>query len=129
MVVAALLGGLQRPRDGRDDPLPRRAVHAGDGDAGRVEVDHVALLEEDDLVRVGEDGRHVAGQERLAFADTDDERDVHPRPDEPVGLAAMHDRQGIRPLDEPERGAGRLGDVTRVGLFDEVGKRLRIGVR
>ena len=128
MVVAALLGGLQRPGDRGDDPFARRAVDAGDLDARGMEVDHVALLEEDHLVRVGEDGRDVAGQERLAVADPDDERHVHPGADEPVGLAPVHDRQGVGALDEAERGAGGLRDVAGVGLLDEVGERLRVGL-
>ncbi len=97
-------------------------------DARRMEVDHVALLEEDHPVGVGEDRRHVTGQERLAVADAHDEGHVHPGADQAVVLALVHDRQGVGALDLAQGGPGGLGDVAVVGLLDEVGDRLGVGV-
>ena len=70
--------------DGRHGPLggvPSTSVMRRPG----PEVGHVALLEEDDPVGVGEDGRDVAGQEGLAVRQPDDEGHVHAGADEPVG--------------------------------------------
>ena len=93
--VAALLGGLDRPVD-----LVHRAVlldarDVGHPDGAAHEVGDVALLEVHDPPRVGQDRGHVRGQERLAVADAHDERDVHPRSDEPLGLAAMEDHERV----------------------------------
>ncbi len=129
MRVAALLGGLGRPVDGRHRAFPGRAVHAGDRDAPRSQVGDVALLEEDDLVRMGEDRGHVRGEEALAVGQPDDQRHVLARADQPVALAAMHDDDGVGPLDPAKRVADRVGQVARVGLLDEVGDRLGVGLR
>ena len=99
MLVAALLGGLGRPVDGRDRALDRRAGDVGDGDAPRPDVRHVAVLEEDDLVGVGEDGRDIRGEEALAVAEADDERHVLPCPDQPIALADVHDHDGVGALE------------------------------
>ena len=129
VVEAALLGGLERPVDPVDTTRSRGAPSTPViVDARRVEVDDVALLEEDDPVGVGEDRGDVAGEERLAVADADDERHVHPGADEPVVLALVHDREGVGALDLAERDPGGLGDVAVVGLLDEVGDRLGVGV-
>ncbi len=97
-------------------------------DAPRPEVDDVALLEEDDLVGVGEDGGHVGGEEALPVGEPDDERHVLAGADEPVALGAMHDDDGVGALDLLQRVADRLGEVALVGLLDQVGDRLGVGL-
>ncbi len=129
VLVAALLGGLGRPVDGADRALDRRAGQVGDDHAPGPEVGDVALLEEDDPVGMGQDRRHVAGQEALAVADPDDERDVQPGADQPVRLAPVHDRQGVRAVELAQGGPDRVGQVAGVGLLDEVGDRLGVGLR
>ena len=78
--------------------------------------------------RVGEDRRHVAGEERLAVADAHDEGHVHPRADQAVVLALVHDCEGVGAFDLAQGRPGGLGDVAVVGLLDEVGDRLGVGV-
>ena len=128
MLVAALLGGLGRPVDGRDRALDRRAGDVGDGDAPRPDVGHVAVLEEDDLVGVGEDGRDIRGEEALAVAEADDERHVLPGADQPIALADVHDHDGVGALEPGQRVADGVGQVAPVGLLDEVGDRLGVGL-
>ena len=67
-------------------------------------------------------------RKRLAVAQPDDERHVPARADEPVGLAAVHDRDGVRALGLAQRRADRVGEVAVVGLLDQVGERLRVGL-
>ena len=105
------------------------AIDVGDRDAPRPEVGDVAVLEEDDPVRVGQDRGDVRGEEALAVAETDDERHVLAGADQPVALADVHDDDGIGAFELAERLAERLGEVALVGLLDEVGDRLRVGLR
>ena len=58
----------------------------------------------------------------------DDERHVHPGADQAVGLATVHDREGVRAVELAQRGPDRVGEVAVVGLLDEVRDRLRVGL-
>ena len=64
----------------------------------------------------------------LAIADADDERHVLAGADEPVALAAVHDDDGVRALELAKRRPDGVGDVAVVGLLDEVGDRLGVGL-
>ena len=97
-------------------------------DAGRPDVGDVALLEEDDPVRVGEDRRDVARDEALLAVQPDDERHVLAGADEPADLALVHDDERVGALELAERGADGVGEVALVGLLDEVGDRLGVGL-
>ena len=110
VLVAALLGHLGRPGDRRDRSIDRPPGDVGDRHPARAQVGDVALLEEDDLVGVGED------------------RHVHPRPDEAVGLATMHDRDRVGTFQPGERGSRRVGDVATVGVLDQVGDGLGVSL-
>ena len=103
VLVAALLG-----LDGAPVDPPDLALHpvAGDGldaSAPGPELDHVAVLEEDHLPRVGEQRGDVAAAEHLALADADDERRAVARGDDHVGLVAGEDGDAVRAHDAPER--------------------------
>ena len=76
-------------------------------DAGRPDVGDVALLEEDDPVRVGEDRRDVAGDEALLAVQAHDERHVLAGADEPADLAAVHDDERVGAVELAERRRGR----------------------
>ena len=108
VLVAALLGGLGRPVDGR-----HRRARAGRpstsviGHAPRPEVGDVAVLEEDDPVGVGEDRGDVRGEEALAVAEPDDERHVLAGADQPVALADVHDHDRVGALELAQGVAGR----------------------
>ena len=79
-------------------------------------------------MRVGQDRGHVGGEEVLAVADADDERHVHARADQPLGLARVHHGQRVRALSRLQRRADRVGDVPGVRLLDEVRERLGVGL-
>ena len=57
MLVAALLGGLDRPVDLGHEALARRAVDAGDDHSSGGDVGDVAFLEEDHAAGVGKHAR------------------------------------------------------------------------
>ncbi len=78
--------------------------------------------------RVGEDRGHVRGEERLAVAEPDHEGHVHPGADEPVRLATVHDRDGVGAVGAGQGVADRRGEVAVIGLLDEVGEGLRVGL-
>ena len=128
VLVAALLGSLDRPVDLGHQPLARRAVDAGDRHTLGRDVGDVALLEEDDALGVGQDGGDVRGEEVLALADADDERHVHARADQPVRLARVHDRDRVRAVRLAQRARTASARSPSIGLFDEVRERLRVGV-
>ena len=93
------------------------------------DVGDVALVEDDHVLGVLEDGRHVAGEEALALAEPDDERDVHPRADDAIGMVGVHDADGIRAAHLVERQPHRVNEVARVLRLDEVHQHLGIGLR
>ena len=128
VLVAALLGGLGRPVDGRDRAFQRRAGDIGDRHAPRPDVGDVAVLEEDDLVGVGEDRRHVRGEEALPVAETDDERHVLAGADQPVALADVHDDDRVGAFELAQGVTDGVGEVALVGLLDEMGDRLGVGL-
>ena len=124
---AALLGLHRVPRD------PLRGPR--DGVAGEVRELHVvrrhrrdvAVLEEEEVAGVGEEGRDVRRHEALALAEADDERRPHARGHEPVWLVAVHEHEGVDPLDLAQRRARGLLERAAVERLDEVGHDL--GVR
>ena len=104
-------------------------MDVGDGDAPRPEVRDVAVLEEHDLVGVGQDRRDVRGQEALAVAEADHQRHVLAGADQPVALADVHHRDRVGALELPERMPDGVGQVALVGLLDQVGDGLGVGLR
>ncbi len=94
-----------------------------------MQVRDVAVLEEDDPIGVRQDRRDVGGEEGLAVGESHDERHVLARADQPIGLAPMHDDDGVGTLHPAQRVTDRVGQVALVGLFDEVGDGLRVGLR
>ena len=126
---AALLGGVEAPVDLGDLALHLRPIQRQDpGPIGR-HVGDVALVQDDDVLGVLEDGRHVAGEEPFAVAEPDDERDVHSRADDPIGVLGVHHGNGVRPAHLVQGGAHRLDEIARVLRLDEVGEHLGIGLR
>ena len=128
MLVAALLGRLGRPVDGRHGALERDAGDVRHGDAPRSEIRDVAVLEEDDLVGVGQDRRDVGGEEALAVAEPDDERHVLAGADQAIALADVHDHDREGPLETAEGVADGIGEIAVVRLLDEMGDRLGVGL-
>ena len=129
VLVAALLGGLDVPVHLVDGTLQLAPEHVGDADASGPDVGHVALLEEDDATRVGQHGRDIGGQEGLAISEADDEGHVHAGAHDPLRLALVDDGQRIGAAGAPQGHAHGLREIALVGLLDEVGDGLGVGLR
>ena len=85
-------------------------------------------MEDHDVLRALEDGRHVAREEALPVADADDERDVHPRSDDPIRVIGMHDADGVRATNLTQREPDGLDEIAVVLRLDEVREDLGVGV-
>jgi len=129
VVVAALLGSLWRPFDERLGPSLLDPVQVGHDNPRGADVGDVALLEEDHPVGVREDRGDVTGDEALLAVETNDQRHVQTRPDQAADLTPVHHHQRVCPLHAPERGADRIGEIALVGVLDQVGDRLGVGLR
>ncbi len=78
---------------------------------------------------MGKHGGNVGGEEVLALAEAHNERHVQARADEPIRLGGVHRGDGVGAVCLAQRHTYCIGDVALVGLFDEMGQRLRVGVR
>ncbi len=77
---------------------------------------------------MGQHGRHVRGQEGLALPQAHDERHVHAGAHDAVGLALVDDRERIRAVGPLQGRAHGRREVTLVGLLDQVGDGLGVGL-
>ncbi len=88
MLIAALFRFDGIPKNVRHLPLHAAAIEIGEPDALRREDRHVAVGEEEHVLRVGENGRDVAGDEVLVIADADHHRRAHAGGNDFVGVGA-----------------------------------------
>ncbi len=129
-VVAALLGGAGIPGDLVLDAGGLPAVEVGDGHPLASDGDDLVLTEFHRAAGVGDEGGHVAGQERLAVADTDDQRGVAAGTDQRVRVVGGRRHQGEGTTQLPTRLLHRLGEVVRDPqvLGQQMGGDLRVGL-
>src|SRR4051812_15873231 len=59
---------------------------------------NLMVVEIDDVARISQEGRSVAGQKLFALPDADDERTTQARSDEHIRMAAADDCEAIRPF-------------------------------
>ena len=129
MLVSALFGGPGIPFDLLHLTRNRHVVEREHVDAFRQHAGDVSVLEIDDLARMGHDGRDVAGDDRRALADADDQRgplagDDHlpwmPSGNHGDSVGALHLLEGLRDRGE-EIAPVKCGDEMR----QDLGVRLR----
>src|SRR5690606_28262852 len=126
----ALLYRLQVPGDVVDLLGDRVALEGERLEPGVGEDRDLTVVQVDDLARLGQDRRHVARDVVfVAVADPEQERAPPPRRDDLPRLVAAEDRDPVRSLDLPQGRANRFLELPRVGLFDQVGKDLRVRLR
>ena len=128
VLEAALLGGVERPLDAGDVALNLGTVQVQDSDAITGHVGEIAFLQDDHVLGVLQDGRHVTGQEPLAVAQPHDQRHVHAGTHDSLRMIVVHDPDGVRATYLPQREAHRFDEVTVVARLDEVGQHLGIGL-
>ena len=126
--IAVLLRLLRFPVDGDDARLDGGAVQLLHADPVRRRGDDLAFAEQRDPLRVRDQRGDVAAHEDLAASEPDDQRRVHARADNPVGLIGGDDHQRARTLHAIERAANRAREVTVEGVLDEMGNHLGVGL-
>jgi hypothetical protein len=70
----------------------------------------------------------VTAHEHLTAADANDQRSVHTRTHDAIGLVRRDDHQRARSLHAVERAANRAGEITVEGVLDEMGDDLGVGL-
>ena len=90
--------------------------------------DEVAVLREVHLARLAQERGRVRGEERLALADTDDERALVARADEQARVVAVDRDEGEMALELVEGEPGRLDEIAVVVLLDQVADGLGVGL-
>ena len=140
VVVAILLGGGGVPIDVKVLADRLGAIEVGDLDRLRGDQDDLVLTELDGLTGVGDEGRHVTGQEVLALATAHDQGRVAPRADHHarrVGIDGEQCKGALEPAADPAHGLGQeLTGVAFPGFgahrvefpFEQVGRALGVGV-
>ena len=111
MREAALLRLLDVPVDVVDHALAHSSIDARHANRRGVDIGNVALLEEDHLPRVRQDGRNIGCQEVLAVAKAHDQRHVQARADEAIRLTGVQDGQRVGAVRLVEGDARGFGDI------------------
>ena len=128
-LVAALLGGLVVPLDLLDLALDRAAVDRLDEARARGgDLDDLAVLDELDVARLGEEGRDRGGDEALAVAEADDQRALLAGADEHARVVRRHRDEGVVAAQLVVGLADGLGEVAVEVLGDQVRHDLGVGL-
>ena len=104
------------------------AVDVGDAHAVAAKLDELVLVDRPRGPGVGDERGHVAGEEVLAVAEPDDERQVAPGADDEVGLVAVRDDENVRAVEVGADRAHRGREVAVVPLLDQVRDRFGVGL-
>src|SRR5579872_1213465 len=131
VLVAVLLRFHRRPRHVSRRARHGGAVEAANGASVARERGHFAVLEEDELARVREQRRNVAGAEHFSVAQTDDERVVGARHDDLVGRVDGENRDGVSAAHAREGGAYGMNQRylgRREGRVEQVREDLAVRV-
>jgi hypothetical protein len=128
VLVARLLGLDRVPRDALRGLFPRAAVGAGERRALARHHGHLAVVQEDHVARVGEQGGHVGRDEELVVAEADDERRPVAHRDDLPRIVGGDEDEREEAAQRFERAAhGALEPVAAHLALDEV--RHDLGVR
>src|SRR5262245_12689931 len=128
MGKVALLGVARLPIDLVDADFHRHLIPVVDVPAVRREGAELAVGKVNDPAGVSQQGAGVRSEERLAFADANDERAAEAGPDYQVGVAFAHDCQAVGALEERKYLADGGDEVTLEVVGDEVSDDLGVGL-
>src|SRR4029079_15292676 len=128
--VAFLLGHHGVPCDLFRRAVDRRVVVVEDLHGFLIGDGVLAVLEIDDVARVGEERRDVGGDDVLVLAEADDKRRAVLGGHDRAGLAAVDHHQRVVPFELLERLLHRLGKLRTIlqVLFDEMRHDLGVGL-
>ncbi len=105
------------------------AVEVGDGHTVAAQLDDLVLAQLDRLAGERDEGGDVGGEEVLALAAPDHQRRVAARADDHVRGVGVHGDEGERAVEAAADHPHGLGEVTVVGLAQQVGDDLGVGLR
>ncbi|OQA74799.1 MAG: hypothetical protein BWY31_04736 [Lentisphaerae bacterium ADurb.Bin242] len=129
MVESAFAGGGHVPGDPGDFPLHG---HVGNGAefhfSGREDT-HFAVVEINDVFRIGGQSRHVAGEHVRAVAHSDHDRTAVPRGHDQPGMLRGDHRDPVGSDQLLEGGGDRLDKVPVIIFGDQVRDHLAVRVR
>ena len=128
VAVAALLRLHRVPGDALGIALDGDARERRDPDARRRHRGDVAVLEEEEVARVGQQRGDVGGDVVLVLAEADHERGPHAGDDEAVGLVPVEQHQGVDAVDLGERRTHGVLERAPVEGLHEVCHHLRVGL-
>ena len=120
MRIVALFGRRRIPVDIRDLPLDGDIRDIAQIDAfGRNRRD-VAVIQVNDLPRVGQERRDVARNQVFAAAEPDDQRAALAGGDDEPRVVHRNDRETVGAGDLPQRGGRRGQQIAVVRVGDQV---------
>ena len=99
-----------------------------EGDSASLKVGKIAVAQEDDLVRVLENGNRIGGEELLPFAEPYGKRRFTTCSDDAAWLGAMHHHECPLPVQPRQNSGNREANVALVGIFNQVGDHLGVDV-
>jgi len=102
-------------------------VTVGDGIAVLPDVDHLAVVEIDHAVRIGDHRSDVAGKEHLVLPDACDEGASVARPDDPTGLVDVDARDAVGAFEMLNSGENCRKEVSLIVGSNKL--RNHLGVR
>jgi hypothetical protein len=121
----------RRPVDGLGSPADGLAVQGADLRARTGQRGQLAVLEEDDVARMGEERRDVAGAEGLVLAEAEDQRAVGLGHDDLVRRVRSEDGDRVGAVHPDQGSADGVDQTGRPGaqrLVHQMGDDLGVGV-
>ena len=129
VAVAALLGLHRVPGDALGRPRrPRRPVASVMRHRVGRDRHDLAVVQEEEVAGVGQEGRDVGGEEVLAFAEAHDQRRPEARADQGLRLVLVQEHEGVDPLELADGLAHRVLEGALVVVGHEVGDHLGVGL-
>ena len=131
MGVAALFRGGNVPVDVAVSLFDGVHLIVEEADALRRQNGDLPVLHIDDIAGMGDNGRHVRGNEVLSLSAADNEGAVLPGGDEGVWIVGADDTESIGAFDAAQNPAHSLQHVMALVIVElqQLGHHLRVGVR
>ena len=120
MRIVFLLDLFERPLDVADFLVGRHGVYGGGVQAVAADGGHLAVFKIDDVGGVFDDGRGVAGDDVLAFADADDQGRPVAGHHQAIGFVGVNDGDAVGAADLLEAGLHGLFEVALVAAGEQM---------
>ena len=114
MLEVPLLGVTRVPVDAVDGGVDAGVIVVEDVPTVAVQDTHLAVVQVDDFLRVGEQGAGVAGEEMFVMADADDEGAAEAGADKQIGMARADGGDTVGAFEQVEDGADGFDKVALV---------------